>query len=150
MRIVRHFMGRLIFARMQTHIHNQNGYVILISVLVVSIVGLAIAASVITLGIGSSQTALSSQQSFQARALADACAEHALNELRQSTGYSGSETLMFATGSCEVLAVGGSGNSNRTVQVSGTVGTAVRYVEVIVAEVKPQLQISQWQEVADF
>lgn len=135
---------------MQISHPNQKGYVILISVLVVSIVGLAIAASVITLGIGSSQTALSSQQSFQARALADACAEHALNELRQSTGYSGSETLSFGSGSCDILAISGSGNTNRTIQASGTVDTLVRKVVVTVAEVQPQLIVSQWQEVADF
>ena len=128
----------------------QRGYVLLISVLLTAVVGTAIAATLPLLGASSAQMGIAAEQSAKARALADACAEYALNELRQSAGYGGSETLILGQGSCTVLSVLGNGNQNRTVQTTGTVGNATRRVEVVVANINPQLTLDSWQEVWEF
>lgn len=130
---------------------NQNdGFVAIVSVLVIGAIGVTLAISLLWGGAGNLKTAMVFTASRQARALADACAEYALSELRQSTSYTGSETLLLGNGTCEVGAIGGSGNTNRTVQTTGTVGAVVRRVEVEVAVVSPTMTLTSWQEVASF
>lgn len=129
---------------------NQSGYVILLSVLVVGAVGTAIATSLLLLGVGGARTSLDQQRLVQARALANACAEEALERLRRDANYAGSETLTFETGTCTIDAVGGSGDTNRTIYSTGTVDPIVRRVVVEVASVGPPTDLTSWQEVDDF
>lgn len=129
--------------------HNR-GFVALVSVLVIGAVGVALATGLLWGGVGVLRTALTVEQSAQARAFANACVEYALKELRDSTSYAGGETLTFSEGSCDIETIGGSGNTNRTVQATGTAGSVVRRVEVEVAEVAPRMTLTSWQEVAAF
>lgn len=127
-----------------------NGYVALVSVLIVGIVALSITTSVILLGLGSSRTGFVLEQTEQARGLATACAERALDKLRKDLNYTGNETITLGQGSCQIRPVLGSGNTNRTIETTGTVGTIVKKVKVIIAQVTPQTQLTSWQEVNDF
>ncbi|MDP3724309.1 MAG: hypothetical protein Q8R11_01605 [bacterium] len=122
----------------------------LLSVLLITAVAGAIAVSLLLLGVGSSRTSFAFQQSIQARGLADACAEEALQRLRESVWFSGGETLTLTSGTCEIQAIAGTGNSNRTIQTVGSVGTIKRKVKVIVTTVHPTPVISSWQEVGSF
>jgi len=124
----------------------KNGYITLISVLVVGAVGLAITLTLLLLGLGSSQTSLAFEQSNQAKALANSCAEVSLNNLKLDSGYSGDETINLGQGSCYISAVEAQG-SQRTILTQGTVDTIIRYVEVV-AQLQPDLQIISWQEIA--
>ena len=56
----------------------NRGYITLISVLILGVAGLAIVISSALLSLGSSRTSLAIEQSNQAQALADTCAEMAL------------------------------------------------------------------------
>lgn len=127
----------------------QAGYVTLLTVLIVSAVGVAIASSLLLLGLGSSRSSLSLQQSKQAGALADACVEEALQQIRFSTSYSGTATLSFGTSSCTYLVTVG-GGENRNIESTGTVGAVVRRVEVDLSQINPKIVVSSWQEVASF
>ena len=127
----------------------RRGFVALMAVVVVGAVGLAIAISITLLGAGFTKTGIALQQSQQAKSLANACAEYGLEKLRESTGYAGDETLTIGSSTCYVLAVLGSGNTNRTVESSSTVGTVTRKVKVQVSQIMPQIQVTSWQEVAD-
>lgn len=122
----------------------------LLSVLIVGAVGLAISTAVILLGIGAGKSSLTLQQSNQAKALANACQEEALQKLRESIYYSGNQTISFTNGSCTIQTISGAGNTNRTIQTSGTIGNVQRKIKVIVATVHPAITIQSWQEVADF
>lgn len=129
----------------------KSGLVALVTVLVTGAVGLAVAVSLVLLGLGSSRTSLILSQSVTARAYADSCAEEALQKLRESVYYAGSETIALSEGSCQIQPVLGTpGNFNRTIQTTGTVGTIVRKVEVIVSEIQPTINITSWEEVASF
>lgn len=128
---------------------NGEGFVILISVLVVGAVGIAIALSLLLLGVGNSRTSFAVEQSNQAKALANTCAEEALQQIRDSTPYTGSGNLMLGQGTC-AYAVTSQGGQNRTITASGTVGTIVRKVKVIINNINPQINVASWQEVADF
>ena len=127
----------------------NRGYITLISVLVVGAIGLAASLSLILLGTDSSRTSFAGEQSSQAKALADACAEEALREISESSSYTGNDSISLGQGTC-AYDVTSQGGGNRTIEASGTVGSVVRKVEVLIDAVSPQINISSWQEVADF
>jgi len=127
----------------------SGGYLTLISILIVGAVGIAITTSLILLGLSSSRTSFALEQSNQAKALANTCAEEALEQIRDSTPFSGSGNLTLGQGTC-AYTVTNTGGQDRTITVSGTVGTIVRKVSITIDTINPQINITAWQEVADF
>lgn len=127
----------------------QAGFITLLTVLIVSAVGVAIGTSLLLVGIASGRSSLSAQQSKQAAALADACAEEALQQLAFSSGYTGPTSLSFGAGSCTATITVGSGDV-RTIDATGTVVTVVRKVKVVTSQLTPRIVVSSWQEVASF
>lgn len=125
-----------------------RGYVALLAVLVVGAVGVAVVTSVILLGIGSARTSASVERSGQAKGLANACVEEALQQIRDSTPFSGTATLTFGLGSC-TYTVTNTGGANRTIDSSGTAATVVRKVKVLITQINPTITVASWQEVAD-
>ncbi len=128
----------------------RRGYVFLITVLFVGIVGLSIMSTYFILSTAALQNGWSLEQSAQALGYAETCAEHALRELTENSNYGGQDTFNFMddiTGTCEVLRVGGSGNNNRTVCAEGIAGTSTRRLEILVDQILPTVKISSWQEV---
>lgn len=139
--LVKHFMAQPPFV--------TRGYIALITVLVTGAVGVAIAVSVVLLGLSTSRTSFAAQQSLQARALADACIEEALQQIHDSTPYTGTAGLTLGQGSCSYT-VTSQGAQNRTVISTGTVGTIIRKVKVIISGINPTISLTSWQEVANF
>lgn len=127
----------------------HRGFMTLISVLIVGTVGTAIAVSLILLGIGSSRTSFAIEQSNQAKALANACAEEALQQIRDLTPYTGDGSLTFGQGDCSYT-VTSQGGQNRTIVSTGTVDTTVRKVRVIIDAIYPLLVVVSWEELSDF
>ncbi|MBI4239898.1 hypothetical protein HY620_02840 [Candidatus Uhrbacteria bacterium] len=123
----------------------SKGFVTLLGVLIVGAIGTAITLSLLVFGVGASRTSLSLQQSHQAKALANACAEHALNELRLSQGYGGNEPYTFAGNTCQIYPIQTVGNTT-TIHTTGTVGDVIRKAEVILSQLQPSLTVSSWQE----
>jgi len=127
----------------------QNGFILLISVLVVGMVCLAIATSLLLAGIDFSRASLALDQSNQAKALVNACAEEALQQIRDSIPFNGNGNLSLGPGSCTYTVTQQTGQ-NRTITASGTVGTVTRKVKIILDKITPQINITNWQELADF
>jgi len=127
----------------------ERGYITLLSVLVLGAVGIAIAISLVLLGVGASRTSFANEQALQARALANACAEEGLEQIRDNTSFSGTNSLSLGQGSC-TYTVTNLGGSDRTIESSGTVGQVVRKVEIAIDAINPQINVTSWQEVADF
>lgn len=128
----------------------HRGYIFLLSVLVVGTISLAVTASVLLLSTSAARTGLSLKHSSEALALAQACAEHALLRLRGDSSYSGNELLDLGNGTCEILAVGGTGNENRTICTEGIRGDTARRMEILVLRLFPSVTITSWQEVSLF
>lgn len=126
----------------------SGGFVTLISVLAVGAVGIAIAVSLLLLGVGNSRTSFAYEQSNQAKALANACAEEALQQIRNSTPFTGSDSLSLGQGACSYT-VTSQGGQNRTISTTGDVGTIVRKVKIVIDTINPIIQVVSWQEVAD-
>ena len=125
-----------------------DGYITLLSVLVVGAVGTSIAISLILLGLGSSRTGFAEEQSDQSKALANACAEEGLQQISDSMSYAGSGTLTLGQGLC-IYIVTSQGGQNRTIVASGTVGTITRKVKIIINQINPTIRVVSWQEVAN-
>ncbi len=124
-------------------------YVTLITMIITAAIGTAIAASVILLGLGASRSGFSLQQSAQARGLANACIEEAMQQLRSFTPFTGTGSLAMGQGSCNYTVISG-GAQNRTATSSGTVGTVVRKVKAIINKINPAITVVSWQEVDSF
>lgn len=125
----------------------RRGFITLMSVLVVGAIAVAMTASLLLLGVGNSRTSFAVEQSNQAKALANACAEEALEQIRSSVSFTGSGNLSFGQGTC-TYTVTSQGGQNRTVVVSGTVGTIKRKVEIIISSITPTITPVTWQEVS--
>lgn len=123
----------------------MRGYIGLISVLFVGVIGTVVAMSILLLGIADSRTSFALVQSYQARSLADACAEEALQQIADSTSFSGIGTLTIGQGSCDYSVTKGTGQ-NRMIVTEGRVGTMVRRLSIDVTTINPQIVIGSWQE----
>lgn len=143
--IPKHFMHR-------QHLENDQksrGYIALISILILGAVGTAVAISLLLLGLGSSRSSFAVVQSNQAKALANACAEEALQQIRDSTPFAGTGNLSLGQGNCTYTVTKSTGQ-NRTATASATVGTLVRKVKIVIDKINPDINITSWQEVADY
>lgn len=125
---------------------NARGYITLMSVLVLGAVGVALTISLILLGLGASRTGFAVEQSNQAKAIVNACSEEGLMRIRESTSFTGSGNLTLGSGNC-VYTVTSQGGQNRTVSSTGTVGTLVRKVRILVTAITPAITLASWQEV---
>jgi len=133
----------------ESYSKQQYGFITLISVLVVGAVGAAIALSLLLLGIGNSRTSFAIEQSNQAKALANACVEEALQRIRDSTPFTGSGNLALGQGAC-IYTVANQGAQNRTITASGTVGTIIRKIKVAISKINPSISVTLWQEADSF
>lgn len=128
----------------------KPGYVLLFSVIVIGAIASGIVASLLMLGTTASQIGASGEQGVKAFALAHGCAEYALQALRTSTNYSGNEVKTLASGTCEILTIGGTGNNDRMLCIEGKSGAVTRRLEVIISRVLPATIVDSWQEVSTF
>jgi len=144
--ILKLFMDQLRLGKKFIH---QDGYITLLSVLVVGAVGLAITISLVLLGLGTSNSSLTLQKSAQARSLANTCAENALQQVRNDVAFSGSGNLSLGQGSCTFI-VTDTGGQSRLIVSSGQVGSVVRKLKLTINQINPKINILSWQELADF
>lgn len=129
---------------------SNNGYILLISILVIGAIASAILSSILILGISSNQVSLSVLQANQSLANAQGCAEYGLLKLRQSPSYAGNEFITIGADQCEILSIDGIGNNNRVLCTEGKVGDSIRRLEIVINQILPQTKIYSWQEVAIF
>lgn len=129
--------------------NNTDGYITLISVLIVGAIGTSIVIALVLLGIGSSKTSIALEQSFEARSLATLCAEEALEQIRSNDAFSGTATLSIGNGDCEYTVINNGGES-RTIESTGTAGNVIRRTEVEISQIYSTIQITNWVDVVDF
>lgn len=128
---------------------DERGFIALIGVLIVGAIAMATATAVLSFGVDFSRSALALQRSYQAKALARACTDYGLIQLHDNIAYTGTGSLTLGAGTC-IYTVANLGGSNRRVQASGTVSGIVRKIEVSINAVSPKLNVSSWNDVADF
>jgi len=130
-------------------IKKEKGALTLMSVLIAGAIGLTVGVSLLLLGLANSRTIFALEQSNQAKALVNACAEEALQQINDSTPYAGTGSISLGQGLCSYT-VTNTGGVTRKITSSGTVGTIVRKVQITISAINPSIIISSWQEIADF
>jgi hypothetical protein len=125
----------------------QGGYVALITVLIVGAVSLAVGVAILLTGTDSQRVTLVLQQSIQARNLANACVEEALQQMHDSTTFTGTNNLSLDQGTC-TYTVTNTGGNNRTIVTTATVGNVVRKNQVYATIGTSSISITSWQEVS--
>ena len=125
----------------------QRGYIALLAVMIVGTAATAIALALLTIGADSQRAALIEQQSKQARALAVACGEEALQQIHDNAAFSGTNNLSLGQGTCSYTVVVTSGTV-RTVTAVGTVGNVARNLQISVTIGTSSISITSWQEVS--
>lgn len=129
-------------------IKNLNGYITLISITIIGAVTTSIVIYLLLSGTEATRNSLVSLRSAQARSQANACAEEALQQIRDNNNFVGTSFLTFSTGACSYT-VANTGGANRTIFASSSVATTVRKVRVLTTTLSPKITISSWQEVGD-
>ena len=125
------------------------GFVTLFGIIIVGSVGVAVAVSLLWFGVESSRTSLVVQHSVQAKSIANACAEEALNRIRDEKTFVGGDNLSFSDGDCS-FSVQDQGGANRLVTASGVVGSVTKKIQINIDAIVPQIHVSSWNEVGDF
>ena len=125
----------------------EGGYIALLAVIIAGAAAMAIALVLLSTGADSQRAALVQQQSIQARQLASACAEEALQIVHDNAGYTGNGSLNLGAGTC-TYSVANTGGSNRMVTVTGTVGSVVRKQTVYATIGSSSISVTSWQEVS--
>jgi uncharacterized protein (UPF0333 family) len=127
---------------------NQKGFVLLVAALLISAVAGTIGASLVLLGLNASRTSFAIEQSNQTKALANACAEEALQQIKDSIPFEGTGNITMGNGTCTYTVTKGTGQE-RTVTASGAVGNMTRKITISLDSITPDMNITSWQEVAD-
>ena len=131
-------------------LRRRPGYMFLVSVLAIGAIASAASISLALLGWASEQNGKLAIDSMRALEYARTCTEHALLALGQDSGYDGNETIVMPYGECVLMAVGGTGNEDRTICAEGSSEQSIRRLEVSVMQVRPQVAIETWREVTSF
>lgn len=125
----------------------ESGYIALLAVLVVGAAAAAIGVTLLTTGIDSQRSGIIEQQSKQARSLAVACAEEAMQQIHDNTAFAGSNNLTMGQGNCTYFVTVTSSTAS-TVTTSGTVGNVVKKIRVYVTIGTSSISITSWQEIS--
>ena len=128
--------------------NKEEGYAILIIIVILSASSLIITTSLLIWGYYFNKTSLDLEESNQAMGLADACAEAALQEIRNDENYTGTDGFSLSTGSCTFTVSGAS--PNKTIQATGTADLSIRKVRITTDQINPTINITLWEEVANF
>ena len=128
----------------------KPGYIMLVTVLIVGAVATAVVASLLFIATNSARTALTLERSALAETYGMTCMETALSALFANGSYAGNVTQTYSRGSCEILAIGGSGNENRTVCVEAISSDVTRKWEASVSRILPSIRFSIFREIPEF
>lgn len=127
----------------------KNGFVILLSVLVMGAVGLSIALYLLSAGLVFSKSSFNLEQSGQAKFLANTCVEDALFKISACTSTIGNYSLNLTEGNC-TYTISKPSEETRTITSQGNVDNVIRKVKLEVDSLVPVISVKTWQEVASF
>lgn len=140
-----HFMCPQTFG-LVTSAHSQNGFTVLLSVLIVGSLATFAIISMTFLGADAIQSAQAKQHGLEARQFAESCAEIALEKMRSGSCYIiGTPAFQtFQNGSCSYT-ITTLGNSYEIAGV-GYAGAHQKKFLIQVSQTSPSLVITSWFE----
>ncbi|MDP3954244.1 MAG: hypothetical protein Q8Q06_02405 [bacterium] len=124
--------------------NNQEGFIALVSAIVISLVLMAIVFSLSFRGFFGRFNLLDSEFKERSIAVAEACGDNALLRLAQDINYAGSESFDIGDDTCKVLPINNI-LSPRVIYATANVYSAVTNLKITVDEAT--LSVSSWQEI---
>lgn len=125
--------------------NNREGYVLLLSVLVLTAIGVLVSVATLRFGIYSSGNSLDLINSNKAKGVVNACGEEALLAIQQNLSFTGTVFLNLYDGTCEyVVSDAGSG---KNILVEAEVNGVFRKLEIEVDQLTPNINVASWQEI---
>lgn len=128
---------------------NQSGAALMLGILLASAISLAIGLGLLNSGIATNLSAQTRHSGYQAQNFADACAEKALQKIRDNVSFTGNASEDIDGSSCNYTVVAGS-DQNRTINASSTYKNATRRVQVTITSHTPKIIVNYWTEVLSF
>ncbi len=122
---------------------NQQGFIALSMILIITAVVMSIATTVTFLAIGEAQSALTQQKGEDAWTFVEGCAEDALLKIHANSTYAGG-TITRPEGTCSVTVT--TGNPNWNITVTTTATNYKRSVQ-IQATRGSTITITSWEEI---
>lgn len=124
---------------------NQKGFSTLLIVILLGGVALALTLTLSTSSLWSIRGSIDSKSSNTTKSLVNACAEIALEAMRENNSYTGTGNVTLSGNTCS-YAVTNTGGTTRSVAVSGAVNGITRKLSITTTAFNP-LTIGSWQEV---
>lgn len=124
----------------------QKGFSTLFIVIILGSIALSVSIAMSTSSLWSVQGSISKKQETIARSTATACAEVALEMMRQNNNFSGSNSVTLDSNGCDYT-VTNLGGDSRNISVTSTINGATRKLEIITDSFNP-LNIVSWQEIS--
>lgn len=123
---------------------NKNGYALLLSVIVIGAIGLLVSVFMLSHSVSSGQTFIVQRSGTKASLYAEACAESALQEIRDTTSFVGSNSISFSDGSCQyqITSLGG---QNRQIVATGAVAQSIKTVTILLSKINPDIVVDSWE-----
>lgn len=123
----------------------QKGFITLFSVILLTALSIALVAMLMAQSLLATKNSGDETSALKARASATACAELALQNLRDNYNYTGNGSQSLNSGTCGYLVTNLGGN-NRNIQASSTVSGFVNKISITADASSPAIHISSWQE----
>ena len=124
--------------------NTQKGFGTLYIVIILGMVVLSLSLWLSTGSFWSIQNGVNLKTSQQTKSLTEACAEVALEAMRENNNYTGTDSVTIGSNSC-TYTVSDTGGNNREINISGTIGSVTRKLRVTTSSFNP-IVISSWQE----
>jgi len=122
---------------------NNQGYIALSMILILSVVIVAVAATVTLLSIGEAESGLTLTKGEDALSFVDGCTEDALLKARARASYTGG-TITRPEGTCTVTI--SKAGSTWTITVSTTATTYVRTIQTVITQDGYGDTLTSWKE----
>ncbi len=126
----------------------KNGYIAITAAIIITILILALIATVSSTGYFGRFNVLGSLIKEEGDALAEACADTALLGLALDSDYAGATTTNIASSTCTILAIEQSASHEKTIKVKSEIGDTVTNIKIILSTV--DFNILSWDEVESF
>lgn len=128
----------------------KKGYVLLLTVLVVSAFSLAIGVFVLSSGIYNTQNSVKADNMYRSLSMAEACAEDALMEIRNNPVlYASTSTITINDDVC-TYRISNQGTNRRRVETESNADGMMTKFLIIANLVSTTLDIESWEEVKQF
>jgi len=123
----------------------NKGFATLVVVIILGIVSLGLSLWLAGSSALALQDGTNTKKSFVAKALVSACAEVALEAMKEDNNYTGTNIVTLNNNVCSYTIIN-TGGTKRTIDVIGTVDPVVRKIQVLTSAFNP-LIIERWQDV---